>query len=208
VGGTFRLGTGTLASPADFTALGTGDHQSDIQVRSFTDLLFGRHFWLSLVASFTSQAADQLTARIPDSPTQVILGSYRQETIQRQLGSIIDIQVNPHWTLNDYIAISGQYYYRHKAADAYSGVFHVTDLAGNSATLDAGVLGAYTEASESRFGVGATYSTVAYVKRHRSGLPFDVSYFHYETTLGSLGRVPKVAVDQVAVRVYSRIFGH
>ena len=207
VGGTFRLGTGTLASASDFTALGTGDHQSDIQVRSFTDLLFGRHFWLSLVASYTSQMADQLTVRIPDSPTQVILGSYRQETVQRHLGDIVDVQINPHWALNDYIAISGQYYYRRKAADAYSGVFHVTDLAGNSATLDANVLGMYTEASESRLGIGATYSTVAYARRHRSGLPFDVSFFHSETTLGSLGRVPKIAVDQVSVRVYSRIFG-
>ena len=66
----------------------------------------------------------------------------------------------------------------------------------------------YTEASESRMGIGATYSTVAYVNRHKSGLAFDVSYFHYETTLGSLGRVPKISVDQVTVRVYQRIFGH
>ena len=207
VGGVFRLGTGTLPSPADFTAIGTGDHQSDIQVRSYTDLLYGRHFWVSIVAGFTSQAADHITQRIPDSPSQVILASYRAESVQRQLGSIVDIQINPRWNLNDFLSLSGQYYYRHKAADTYSGTFNVTDLAGNSVTLNANVLGQYTEASESRMGIGATYSTVATVAKKKSGLAFDISYFHYETTLGSLGRVPKIAVDQVTLRVYQRLFG-
>ncbi|MGH7654472.1 MAG: hypothetical protein ACREN6_07405 [Gemmatimonadaceae bacterium] len=207
-GGIYRLGTGTLPSPADFTALGTGDHQSDIEGRTFTDLIFGRHFWLSLVGSFTSQTADQLDLRVPDSPMQVILASYRQQTVQRHLGSIIEVQVTPRWQLNDYISFAGQYYYAHKAADTYSGRFTVTDLAGNTATLDASVLGMYTETSESRVGIGATYSTVANVDKHKSGLPLDISYFHYETTLGSLGRVPKISVDQVTMRVYQRIFGH
>ncbi len=207
-GGIFRLGTGALPSPADFTAVGTGDHQNDIEGRSFTDLLFGRHFWLSLVGSYTVQMADQLTVRIPDSPTQVLLASYRQESVQRNLGDILEIQVNPHVAINDYLSFTGQYYYMHKAADAYSGRFTVTDLAGNTATLDASVLGMYTEQSESRLGIGMTYSTVANVEKHKSGVPFDISYFHYETTLGSLGRVPKISVDQVTLRVYQRILGH
>jgi len=207
VGAIYRLGTGTLPSPADFTAIGTGDHQSDIELRTFTDLLYGPHFWISLVGSYTAQMADQLVVRIPDSPTQVILASYRQETVQRHLGDIVDIQVNPHWALNDYISFAGQYFYRHKSADAYTGTFTVSDLAGNVATLDAANLGIYSAASEHRLGIGATYSTVATVAKHKSGLPFDISYFHYETTLGSLGRVPKIAVDQVTLRVYQRLFG-
>jgi hypothetical protein len=207
VGGIYRLGTGTLPSPADFTAIGTGDHQSDIELRTFTDLLYGPHFWISLVGSYTAQMADQLVLRIPDSPTQVILASYRQETVKRHLGDIVDIQVNPHWALNDYISLAGQYFYRHKSADAYTGTFTVSDLAGNVATLDAANLGIYSGASEHRLGIGATYSTVATVAKHKSGLPFDISYFHYETTLGSLGRVPKIAVDQVTLRVYQRLFG-
>ena len=165
------------------------------------------HLWISLVAGYTSQMADQLVLRIPDSPSQVILASYRQETVQRKVGDMFDLQVNPRWTLNDYIAISGQYYYRHKSADAYTGVFTATDLAGNAISLNAAMLGAYSEASEHRLGIGATYSTVATVAKHKSGLPFDISFFHYETTLGSLGRVPKISVDQVTMRVYQRVFG-
>ncbi|HEY2850432.1 MAG TPA: hypothetical protein VGI97_11180 [Gemmatimonadaceae bacterium] len=207
-GGIYRLGTGTLPSPGNYTQLGTGDHQTDVEGRTFTDLLFGRHFWLSLVGSYTVQMADQLSLRIPDSPTQVILASYRQETVQRKLGNILEIQVNPHWQLNEYLSFTGQYYYARKAADTYTGQFTVTDLAGNTATLDAAVLGMYTEATESRVGIGATYSTVASVDKHKAGLPFDISYFHYETTLGTLGRVPKISVDQVTMRVYQRLFGH
>jgi hypothetical protein len=207
VGATYRLGTGVLPSPADLTAIGTGTHTSAIEVRTFTDLLYGPHFWVSVVAGVTSQTADQIAARIPDAPSQVILASYRQETVQRHLGSTVDIQINPRWNLNDYLALSGQYYYRHKSADVYSGTFSVLDLNGNNVTLNAAVLGMYTEASESRMGVGATYSTVATVAKKKSGVAFDISYFHYETTLGSLGRVPKIAVDQVTLRIYQRLFG-
>jgi hypothetical protein len=208
VGGIFTLGTGTLPNPGDFTAIGTGTHADGVEVRSFTDLFYGKHFWISLVGSYTTQMADQVVLRIPDSPTQVILASYRQETVQQKLGDQFDIQINPRWVLNDFISLAGQYYYRHKAADVYTGTFNVTDLSGNSVTLDAATLGEYTEMSESRFGVGATYSTVAAVEKQKTGLAFDISFFHYETTLGSLGRVPKIAVDQIIFRYYQRIFGH
>jgi hypothetical protein len=207
IGGIYRLGAGSQPAPGDFTAVAAGDHQRSYQLRSFTDLLYGPHFWISLVGSYTSQMADQIVLRIPQTPTQVILASYRQETVQRKIGDVLDIQVNPRWQLNDYLALSGQYYYRHKSSDAYTGTFQATDLAGNALTLDASVLGLYTEASEHRFGIGATYSTVAPVAKKKSGLPFDISYFHYETTLGSLGRVPKISVDQVTMRVYQRLFG-
>src|ERR1035437_5224373 len=207
VGGIYRLGTGNQPAPGDFTAIAAGDHQRSLQLRSFTDLIYGPHFWISLVGSYTSQMADQLVLRVPDSPAQVILASYRQETVQRKIGDSFDLQVNPRWLLNDYLSISGQYYYRRKSADAYSGTFQATDLAGNAMTLDAAILALYTESSEHRLGIGATYSTVATVAKHRSGLPFDISYLHYETTLGSLGRVPKISVDQVTMRVYQRLFG-
>ena len=145
--------------------------------------------------------------RIPDTPNQVILASYRQEPVQQQLGDVLEIKVNPRWTINDYLSLAGQYYYRHKAADVYSGTFNVNDLNGNIITLNASVLGMYTEATESRLGIGATYSTVANVTKHKSGIPFDISYFHSETTLGSLGRVPKISVDQVTMRIYQKLFG-
>ena len=207
IGGIYRLGAGNQPVPGDFTAIAAGDHQRSLQLRSFTDLLYGPHLWISLVASYSSQMADQLVLRIPESPTQVILASYRQESVQRKIGDAFDLQVNPRWQLNDYLSISGQYYYRRKSSDAYTGTFQATDLAGNAVTLDAAILGLYTESSEHRLGIGATYSTVATVAKHKSGLPLDISYFHYETTLGSLGRVPKISVDQVTMRVYQRLFG-
>jgi hypothetical protein len=206
-GGIFRLGTNAIPGADDLTGIGAGDHQSSMEFRTFTDLFYGRHFWLSIVAGYTSQFADQLAVRLPDTPTQVILAAYRQDTVQRQMGNIVDVQINPRWTVNDYLLISGQYYFRHKAADSYAGFLNTADLNQNPIRIDASVLGEYTELSESRFGIGATYSTVATVEKNSSGLAFDISYFHYETTLGSIGRVPKISVDQVTMRIYKRLFG-
>ena len=64
-----------------------------------------------------------------------------------------------------------------------------------------------TEASEHRLGVGFSYSTLAAYMRGKAGLPFEISYFHFQTTLGSGGNVPKLSQDQVQIRMYRKLFG-
>ncbi len=208
VGANFRLGANRIPTDGEFAGLGTGDHQSVIALHSYTDLIYGPRYWVSLAVSYTRQMADHLTLRIPDSPSQVFLASYREEMVQRTVGDAIEVQINPHFNFNEYLGISGQYYFRQKSADVYSGKFSAMNLTGDILQLDASVLGMYTEQREHRLGIGATFSTVAASARLKAGVPFDISYFHYETTLGTLGRVPKISVDQVTVRIFQRIFGN
>jgi len=109
--------------------------------------------------------------------------------------------------LNEFVALAGRYAYRRKFADAYAGTFPVSDLNGQSVTLDAATLGLGTEAREHRFGGSVTYSTVAAFERGRARIPLEISYLHFQTTRGALGFVPKLSEDQVQVRVYGRLFG-
>jgi hypothetical protein len=207
IGGVYRLGTGTLDAPDNFTDLGTGQHQKDIELRSFTDLLFGPHFWISAVARYNMQMADERVMRITDSPDQTLPAAYRQQTVKRDIGDQFDIGVYPRWTINDYVGLTAQYYYRRKFSDAYGGTFTVTNLTGQPVTINAATLGLETEAREHRVGAGVTYSTVAAFERGQSPFPLEVSYMHLQTTLGSGGAVPKLIMDQVQVRVYGRLFG-
>jgi hypothetical protein len=207
VGGAYRLGTGRLDRADSFNDLGTGNHQNDVEVRSYTDILYGAHFWLSLVARYNWQMADQVALRITQAPNRPIAAAYRQQTVQRDLGDVLDLEVSPRWVLNDYVAVAGHYYYRRRFSDRYTGTFSVSDLNGQPLTLDAAALDLETEAREHRFGGGFSYSTVAAHEQGKARIPLEVTYFHYQTTLGSGGNVPKLSGDQVQVRVYRRLFG-
>ena len=206
-GAMYRLGTGKLGAPDAFTDLGTGSHVNAMEGRSFTDLLFGSHFWVSIVGRFNRSQADTRVMRIPASPDQPLTAAYRQQTVTRQLGDAYDVAVNPRWTLNEYVGLSGHYYYRHKAADAYTGTFSVVDLAGKPLTIDASALTFDTEAEEHRFGFGATFSTLSEWERGRARFPVDISWVHYQTTNGAGGNVPKLRIDQVQLRLYRKLFG-
>ena len=207
VGGVYRLGTGRLGQPDSFTGLGTGNHQSDVEARSFTDLLYGAHFWVSIVARYDWQMADQAVMRVTQAPSQAFPAAYRQQTVRRNLGDVFDAEISPRWVINDFISVTAQYYYRRKFSDRYTGTFSVSDLNGQPLVLDASSLDADTGAREHRFGGGLSYSTVAAFERKKARFPLDVTYYHYQTTLGSGGRVPKLAGDQVQLRLYGRLFG-
>ena len=207
IGGIYRLGTGALDAADDFTDLPVGDHQSDVEIQSYTDLLVGAHFWVSLVGRYNVQMADERVMRITAGPDAPLAAAYREHTVTRDLGDVLEIAVNPRWVLNEFVALAGRYAYRRKFADAYAGTFPVSDLNGQSVTLDAATLGLGTEAREHRFGGSVTYSTVAAFERGRARIPLEVSYLHFQTTRGALGLVPKLSEDQVQVRVYGRLFG-
>lgn len=207
VGGVYRLGTGKLDRADNFTDVGTGNHQNDVELRSYTDILYGAHFWVSLVARYNWQMADQAVARVIPAPNLVFAAAYRQQTVQRDLGDVFEWEVSPRWVLNDYVAVAGHYYYRRKFSDSYTGGFDVQDLNGQTVRLDAATLDAETEAREHRFGGGLSYSTVAAFEKGKARFPVEVTYFHYQTTLGAGGNVPKLSGDQVQVRLYRRLFG-
>ncbi len=207
VGGVYRLGTGVAKSADDLTGLGTGDHQIDLEIRSFTDLLFGAHLWLSLVARYDMQRADQPVVRIPAAPHAVLAAAYREQTVTRDLGDALEIEFNPRWELNDYVGFSGHYLYRRKFADSYTGTFTVSNLAGQPVVIDAATLGLESEAREHRFGAGLSYSTVHAYDQGKAPVPIEVTFLHFQTTLGSGGFVPKLSQDRVEVRWYGRVFG-
>jgi hypothetical protein len=207
LGGVYRLGTGVVRAADDLTGLGTGDHQNDLEMRSFTDLLFGAHLWLSFVARYNMQRADQVVVRIPDAPHSLLTAAYREQTVARDLGDALEVEFNPRWALNDYVGFSGHYLYRRKFSDSYTGKFTVADLTGQPVVIDAATLGLETEAREHRFGGGLSYSTVFAHEQGKARVPIEVTFLHFQTTRGFGGFVPKLSEDRVEVRWYGSIFG-
>lgn len=207
IAGVYRFGTSSIDEPDDFLDLGTGQGQNDLEVRSFTDIVYGRRFFASVIARYTVQQADQQVLRITDRPEQVYAEAYRRRLVNRDLGDQLEIEFTPRWILTDFFSIGAQYLFRNKAEDTYTGTFTVSPLESGlpaPITLNASTLQGETSAMEQRAGFGLTFSSLAAHARGKARLPIEVQYFNSRTITGSGGAVAKLSIHQLQVRLYPR----
>lgn len=205
--GAYRFGTGTIDQPDDFLDVGTGDGQNDIEVRSFTDVVYGRKFFASVIARYTVQLADQQLRRITDRPDEVFAPAYRERLVSRDLGDQLELEFTPRWILSDFFSVGAQYLIRRKAEDTFVGTFTVPPTESGLAaplSLDARTMRFETAATEQRVGFGLTFSSLAAHARGKASLPIEVQYFNSRTIAGSGGAVPRLSIHQLQVRLYPR----
>lgn len=210
VGALGRFGTGEPDTPENFVDVGTGQGQHDFELRGFADVLVGPRFFTSFIGRYGWQFADELEMRIADDPSRRLTPAWRQQAVRRDLGDFFEVEMNPRVVLADFFSVTGHYMYRRKAEDRYTGTYQI-DAATTGygpVTLDASTLNLETEVREHRLGYGFSFSTVSAFSRERARLPVEVTYFHFQTTRGAGGNVPKLFSDQVQVRVYARLFGN
>ena len=209
VGGIFRIPTGQIESPNNFIDVGTGRGAKAVEGRWFGDLLVGSRFWQSFILRFNKPFSDDQEMRIIDLPNLELAPIYRRQTVHRTLGSALEFETTPRIVLNDFFSISGQYVYRHKAQDHYTGTFAIPAAVTGFAniTLDASTLDLETETWEHRAGGGVSFSNLYSFDQGKAKVPFEVTYLHWQTVKGSGGNQPKFFTDQIQLRLYARIFG-
>ncbi|MDQ6718737.1 MAG: hypothetical protein M3Z17_10395, partial [Gemmatimonadota bacterium] len=153
--------------------------------------------------------ADKETMRIIDLPNLELAPLYRRQQVNRALGNTLEFETNPRWVVNQYFGLMGQYIYRHKSEDHYTGSFAIPAATTGFAdiTINAATLNLETEQTESRFGGGISYSNVYAFEQGKAKIPFEVTFLHQQTTKGSGGNQPKFFIDQIQLRLYARIFG-
>jgi len=209
VGAMLRLPTGQIESPDNFVDLGTGRKATALEGRWFGDILVGSHFWQSFIVRVNKPFADDQDMRIIDLPNEELAPLYRKQSVHRELGTAFEFETTPRIVINNFFAISGQYVYRHKAQDHYTGTFAIPASVTGFAdiTLDASTLDLETETTEHRLGGGLSFSNIYSFEQGKAKIPFEVTYLHWQTVNGSGGNQPKFFTDQVQLRLYARIFG-
>lgn len=205
--GTYRLGTGSAATADALIPVSTGDHQNDIEVRSLTDVGVGTAASMTAVLRYTMQAQSTTSVRIPNAKADPFPEAFRTATVTRDPGDEMSLDLYPRWNFSEAVSVAGHYGYRSRVADSYQGSVTGATPAGTTITSNAAVLAEGTEAHEHRVGAILAYSAMAAWKRGRSKWPVEVSIAHFQTTAGSGGTVPKLAYDEINVRVYWRPFG-
>ena len=210
IGGMFRIPTGQIESPDNFIDVGTGRGVKVIEGRWFGDVLVGSHFWQSFIVRYNKPFADDQEMRIIDLPNQELAPLYRRQTVHRQLGAAFEFETTPRIVINDFFSLSGQYVYRHKAQDQYTGTFTIPATVTGFApvNLDASTLDLETETWEHRAGGGVSFSNIYAFEQGQAKVPFEVTYLHWQTVKGSGGNQPKFFTDQIQLRLYAKLFGN
>jgi hypothetical protein len=206
VGGTLRLPTGQLDLPNDFTDVGTGDRQADLEVSGHGDLAFGTRLWTSAVLRIGIQRPDRLVRRVPAGATDPFPEVVSELEVARDLGDYIEAEVAPRYVPNDAFALSALYRYRSKGADAYRGTFDVTRVDGTPVRLDAAVLGTGTEQTEHLLGLAITLSTVRGYALREARWPLEVSLVHTRVLSGR--GIPRIATTGIGIRLYRPVLGN
>jgi hypothetical protein len=206
VAGIYRLPTGQLDLPDDFTDVGTGDRQADLEVRGFADFALGTGLWASAVLRYAVQRPDRLVRRVPGEVDDPFPEAVRRQEVSRDLGDVTEFEVAPRFLPNDAFAFSALYRYRTKGTDRYTGTFDVTSVDGTPLAVDASVLGIGTAQSEQVLGLAATFSTLRGYALRESRWPLEISLVH-TTVLAGSGGVARRSSTGVVLRLYRRMRG-
>ncbi len=202
-----RLGTSTRERPDAFLDLGTGTGRSALTVRSLTDVMANARLWATVSLGYTISTADELLLRVPSDTGREWLEWWREAPVPVTPGAELDVSIAPRWQLSDYLAVGALWQWRTKGADRHDLTTSTISPRGETVALMASLLDEATERSEQRFGVTATYSSLAARARGVPGLAFEISYVHEQSIASGSGVVPKQWQDRLLLRYYTRFLG-
>ena len=193
-----RLPTGKMDAPGNFVDIGTGDHQTDVEVGFRNDIVLSRSLWLHAGGRYGVQMADQLVRRV--TPYYLPYATAASEAgLDRDLGDYFAIDVAPNWQLDESFGVGIGWHYYHQGATTWS----YTNAADEATIgLPASVLGEGTSQSWMRVGAGVTFSTLNRFLAGRAKLPYRVTWSYNSTFTGRGGQVPKAGVMRVEIAAY------
>jgi hypothetical protein len=114
-----RLPTGFRDEPGNFTDIGTGDRQTDLQVGLDAAFEPGSIVSLALTGYYNLQLGDQLPRRVTSHERPIRVAAY-ELNVSRNLGDAYRIAAFPAVRLAPGFAAYGSIDYYHKGSDKYS----------------------------------------------------------------------------------------
>jgi hypothetical protein len=200
VEGLVRFPTGRLAPVDRVLAMGTGDGQTDVEVRVTTDLGAGR-WGFRAEGMYNRQLASDFLRRVAP-PTQPLAGLDRLSAVHLDPGDVVRIAVRPFFRLAPTFAIEGVAMHWSRGEDAVSYLTDADVIPG----IEASVLAQDTKATATVLGIGITYSSAGKFREGGRGLPVDASWGYERIVRTTGGLVPDRHTFRARFRAYFGIF--
>ena len=200
-GGLLRLGTGSPDDPSRLFDEGSGDGQTDLEVRFFGDLARGGRMGVEAQFIYGTQLEGGRTRRI-GSPEELLAPMSNQHELSWKPGNYWRASLIPRLHLTPGFALSLRYQYERLEESSYRWQAAPVDPA-----LEPAVLNLETAHTLHEIGVGMVYSTAQSSARGRSFAPYDILALYRSTIGGSGGSAPKQGRVQVGIRLYWTLWG-
>ncbi len=205
-GGLVRFGTGRPDAADRFTDLGSGDGQTDVELRAFGDVAWARTLGLWADLRYGVQMEGERVRRVAP-PEAVLAPASLTRRVSWTPGNYLSAEVAPRYHLTPELAVAARYRYYRKAEDAY-GLLPTDDTGPDELPpVDPSVLELETEETLQQLGVGLVFSTLRRSEAGLAGRPVEV-HARYRTTLaGSGGLAPRASSFRVGLRLFWRLWG-
>ena len=198
--GLVRLPTGRSARNDRLLAIGTGDGQTDVELRGVVDLGSG-NIGVRLEGGYTRQLAfDVIEAVAP--PSEPFPPDSLRATVRRDPGDIVTFAARPFFRLARTFALIGSVEHSSRGQDE-------VEYRGPSDALpgvDPGVLALDTETSSTILSIGVTYSNPGALRPGGTGLPVDAGWTYERVVGASGGIVPDAHRVRARLRLYFGIW--
>lgn len=189
----WRFGTAGADRTEDAFDLPIGDGANALLLRSTSDMVLNKRFWISGTLRLVQPMGDNVMIRRPLFADSALFMSSTTERATRTLGRRAELEIAPRVVIGQFFGVSGGYLYRRADADVFA--FGAADAA-QAATLS------LPTRTYQAYMVGFTFSTLASYVRGRSMLPVEVFYTHAAPLTGA-GGAPAMSTDRLELRVYT-----
>ena len=198
--GLVRFPSGVRARTDRLLSIGTGDGQTDVEIRGVVDLGTG-NIGVRLEGGYNRQLAGDVVERVAPPtqpfPTRSLLTSVRLDP-----GDVTTIAVRPFFRLARTFALIGSVERWSKGADAVEYRTASDAIPG----VDPSVLAQDTDASAILLTIGVTYSNPGALRPGGTGLPVDAGWTYERIVSASGGIVPDTHRIRARFRLYFDIW--
>ncbi len=195
----FRFGTAGADRVEDPLDVPIGEGASALLLRSTTDFVLNRFFWISGTVRIVKPFGDQVAVALPFLTDSTIFNSFTVGLARRALGPRTEIEIAPRLMFGPFFGLSGAYLLRRVGED---------QLTPESATSagPAGATAPHTTPVRTMqaLAVGASFSSLASYMRGGAKWPLELRFVHTAPISASGGIQPIFATDRLELTIYRR----
>lgn len=192
----WRFGTAGADRTDDPFDVPIGEGANALLVRSTTDLVLTKSFWMSATVRGVKPLSDEIAVALPYRTDANVFDAFTVGTATRSLGTRLELEVAPRLSIGQFFGLSAAYLVRRWGADRYDG----GDPASSAPLMSNMEIPSRTMQAAA---FGASFSTMASYVRGRSRFPAEVIYSHTIPVSGSGATLPASTSDRLELRVYT-----
>ncbi len=199
----FRFGTAGANRAQDPLDVPIGDGASAILLRSTTDVIANKWFWVSGSLRIVRPFSDNLAVMLPLPTDSTVFNPFSIGVAKRSLGQRTEIELAPRVMFGQFFGISGAYLLRRVGASKLAPQGNVGVVDCRPGAFCAQIGPQITLASTLHaLSIGASFSSLASYTRGGAKWPLELQFVHTAAIGASGSIVPITSTDRLELRIY------